>query len=90
VSAFLFFFAVFPFDLRWLEARMAIYCCVCGFLKFRTSRLRSSDLSQLLLMRLPVRCLNCGERTYASVSQFLRLRRTRKARHRERQQRSAT
>ena len=69
---------------------MAIYCCVCGFLKFRTSRLRSSDLSQLLLMRLPVRCLNCGERNFMSVSQFLTLLRMRKARHRERQQRSAT
>jgi len=69
---------------------MAIYCCVCGFLKFRTSRFcfRSSDLSQLLLMRLPVRCLNCGERTFTSVSQFLKLRRMRKARHREHQHRS--
>ena len=71
---------------------MAIYCCVCGFLKFRTSRFRfrSSDLSKLLLMRLPVRCLNCDERTFTSVSQFLRLRRMRKARHREHQQRSTT
>jgi DNA-directed RNA polymerase subunit N (RpoN/RPB10) len=41
-------------------------------------------------MRLPVRCLNCGERNFMSVSQFLTLRRMRKARHRERQQRSAT
>jgi DNA-directed RNA polymerase subunit N (RpoN/RPB10) len=42
----------------------------------------------LLLMRLPVRCLNCGERTFTSVSQFLKLRRMRKARHREHQHRS--
>lgn len=68
---------------------MAIYCCVCGLLNFRTSRFRSSDLSQLLLLRLPVRCLNCDERTFASVSQFLRLRREHKARHRKHQQRSA-
>jgi hypothetical protein len=39
---------------------------------------------------LPVRCLNCDERTFTSVSQFLRLRRMRKARHREHQQRSTT
>ena len=71
---------------------MTIDCCVCGFLKFRTSRFRfrSSDLSQLLLMLLPVRCLNCDERTFASVSQFLSLRRAHTARHREHQQRSTS
>jgi len=71
---------------------MAIYCCVCGFMKFRTSRFRfrSSDLSQLLLVRLPVRCLNCSERTFASVSQFLSLRRAHKVRQRGHQQRTTT
>jgi hypothetical protein len=63
---------------------MAVYCSVCGFSKFRTSRFRfwSPDLSQLLLLRLPVRCLNCHERAFVSVSQFFKLRHGRKARHR--------
>jgi hypothetical protein len=34
--------------------------------------------------------LNCDERTFASVSQFLSLRRAHKARHREHQQRSTS
>lgn len=63
---------------------MAVYCRLCGLSNFRTSRFRSSDLFQLPFLRLPVRCLNCDERAYVSVSQFLKLRQVRKARHRER------
>lgn len=61
---------------------MATYCRTCGLSNFRTSRLRASDLSRLLLLRLPVRCLNCDERAFTSLNQFLKVRRARKARHR--------
>lgn len=66
---------------------MTIYCRVCGSPKFRTSRFRfrSSEIAQLLLMRLPVRCLSCRERAFTSVLQFLRLRRMQEVRRRERQ-----
>jgi hypothetical protein len=33
----------------------------------------------LLLLRLPVRCLNCRERSFTSLRQFTILRRVRKA-----------
>jgi hypothetical protein len=64
---------------------MALYCCFCGLSKFRTSRFRFQvlDLSRVLLLRLPVRCLNCDERSYAPLWQILKLRSARRARHRE-------
>ncbi len=64
---------------------MAIYCRICGFSSFRTSRFRfhPSDLSQLLFLRLPVRCTNCDERAFTSLKQFLEVRRSRKALHHE-------
>jgi hypothetical protein len=37
----------------------------------------------LLLLRLPVRCLNCDERVFTSIGQYLKVRRARKARHRQ-------
>jgi hypothetical protein len=56
---------------------MALYCRFCGLEKFRTSRFRfrPSDLGRLLLLKLPVRCLNCDQRTYTSIQRFLKLRR---------------
>jgi len=64
---------------------MALYCRFCGLEKFRPSlfRFRPSDLARLLILRLPVRCLNCEERTFASLNQFLKLRNEYKMRHRE-------
>jgi hypothetical protein len=58
---------------------MALYCRSCGLSNFRAShlRFRSSDLSRLLLLRMPVRCLTCEERTYTSLKQFLKLRKER-------------
>jgi hypothetical protein len=68
-----------------LEVSMTIYCRSCGLSNFRTSRFRfrPSDLSQLLLLRLPVRCLTCDERTYTSLSQFLKVKKARRERHRQ-------
>lgn len=65
---------------------MALYCRTCGISNFRIShfRFRSKDLLRLLLLRLPVRCLNCEERAFASLSQFLKVRDERKERRRVR------
>ena len=65
---------------------MALYCRTCGMSIFRIShfRFRSSDLSRLLLLRLPVRCMNCDERRFASLRQFLKVRDERSLRRRER------
>lgn len=63
---------------------MAIFCHTCGTSNFRTSRLRASDLPHLLLLRIPVRCLNCDERAYTFLTHFLRLRREHRERHRRR------
>jgi hypothetical protein len=64
---------------------MAVFCRICGFSSFRTSRFRfqNSDLARLLLLRLPVRCLNCDERSFTSLVHFLSVRRARKAFHKE-------
>jgi hypothetical protein len=68
-----------------LEAGMEIYCHFCGSSKFRASHFRFGppDLSQSLVLRFPVRCLNCGQRSYASFTKVLKLRSARKGRQRE-------
>jgi len=70
---------------------MALYCRFCGLEKFRPShfRFRPYDLGRLLLLQLPVRCLNCEERRYASLHQFLKLRSKYKMRHREQRRSTA-
>jgi hypothetical protein len=64
---------------------MTLVCRHCGLTSFRTShfRFRSSDLFRLLVLRMPIRCLNCRERAFTSLRQFLRLRNARKASHTE-------
>jgi hypothetical protein len=64
---------------------MAIYCRNCGLSSFRIShfRFRAPDLSQLFLLRFPVRCRICHERTFVSLPQYLKLRREHKTRHRK-------
>lgn len=63
---------------------MAIFCRLCGYSNFRTSRFRFQmlDLAHLLLLRLPVRCLNCDERAFTYFKNYLAVRRARKERHR--------
>jgi hypothetical protein len=63
-----------------------MFCRVCGFSNFRTSRFRfqKSDLAHLLLLRFPVRCLNCDERSFTSLKNFLAVRRARKESYCER------
>jgi hypothetical protein len=68
---------------------MALYCRSCGLANFRISHFRfwTSDLSHLLVLQMPVRCTNCEQRTYTSLSHFLKLRAERIERHRLRHQR---
>ena len=45
-----------------------IQCQFCVGRTFRRSRLRSSDLPQLFLMRYPVRCRRCSQRQMVSFT----------------------
>ena len=64
---------------------MAKYCNLCGYSSYRNSRFQFNfpDLAHLLWLQLPVRCLNCGERDFASIKQYLEVRRARRARRRK-------
>ncbi len=53
---------------------MAMTCWQCRLTSFRPSLLRVSDFSRLLVLCFPVRCTACGERTYAFLPEFLKLR----------------
>ena len=48
-------------------------CDACGASRFRLSRFRLSDFRDYLLFVYPVRCLECQERSYASVSWALQV-----------------
>src|SRR5580698_6655524 len=52
------------------EARkgVPIQCQYCSGQTFRRSTLRSEDLSEILLMRYPVRCLRCSQRQMVSFT----------------------
>jgi len=65
-----------------LEVKMAFHCNLCGFFDFRTSRFRFKlrNLANLLLLRFPVRCLNCDERKFTSLRNYLAVRRAQKER----------
>jgi hypothetical protein len=45
-----------------------ICCQHCSHQSFRRSSLRAADLTQILLMRYPVRCLRCGQRQMVSFT----------------------
>ena len=47
---------------------IAIQCQFCVGRNFRRSRLRRTDVKQLLLLRYPVRCLRCSQRQMVSFS----------------------
>jgi len=40
---------------------------MCSGQEFRRSRLRNDDITHLLLLTYPVRCLRCSERQYVSL-----------------------
>jgi DNA-directed RNA polymerase subunit RPC12/RpoP len=45
-----------------------IRCQYCSGQSFRRSSLRSQDLTEILLMRYPVRCLRCSQRQLVSFT----------------------
>jgi DNA-directed RNA polymerase subunit RPC12/RpoP len=45
-----------------------IQCQYCSGQSFRRSSLRSQDLTEILLMRYPVRCLRCSQRQLVSFT----------------------
>jgi hypothetical protein len=58
-------------------------CPYCGTPKFRTSRVRFSDIPRLALLQFPVRCRLCRERFYVGFSLALHLLQSQRVRERE-------
>ncbi len=48
-------------------------CPYCGTPKFRTSRVRISDIPRLALLQFPVRCRLCRERFHVGMSLALHM-----------------
>lgn len=51
---------------------MGHHCDHCQGTSFRRSRLKGKDLSSLMLMRFPVRCMTCSQRQTVSIRVALR------------------
>lgn len=45
----------------------AVGCPFCGNAHFRRSRLRFTDLAEVLMLRYPVRCTRCSQRQYTDL-----------------------
>jgi hypothetical protein len=58
-------------------------CPYCGTPKFRTSRVRLSDVPRLALLQFPVRCRLCRERFYVGLSLAMHLLKSQKVREAE-------
>lgn len=58
-------------------------CKLCGSTRFRVSRLRVPDLSQLIFFRYPLRCRTCYKREFVNFFTALKIRREDRLRHRE-------
>jgi hypothetical protein len=60
-------------------------CKLCGSTKFRVSRIRVPDLSELVFLQYPVRCRICYKREFVNLFTAFRIRRaSRKRREQER------
>ena len=46
----------------------SVACPFCGNGNFRRSRLRFSDLLEIMMVRYPVRCTRCSQRQYVEVA----------------------
>jgi hypothetical protein len=57
-----------------------VNCPFCDSAALRSSRFQAVDVLQLLLLRMPVRCRNCQERSYVSVARALKMKRESKVR----------
>jgi hypothetical protein len=62
-------------------------CKLCGSTKFRLSRLRFPDLSQLIYFVYPIRCRVCYKRRFVSFLTALRIRMANHVRHEEERRR---
>ena len=45
----------------------AVGCPFCGNAQFRRSRLRFTDLAEVLMLRYPVRCTRCSQRQFTDL-----------------------
>lgn len=61
-------------------------CKDCGSRKFRISRVRIEDVLYLALLRYPVRCRECGYRTYSGLAEATGIHKADQIRHRARRQ----
>jgi len=57
-------------------------CYFCGKPRVCRSRLRLSDFPEPLIGRLPMRCLDCGDRFFVWIPQLLLAKWKRLSRHR--------
>jgi hypothetical protein len=64
---------LFPLVSSCLEDQTPLSCKNCKSTDLRTSRLRWSDLSRLLLLQYPVRCWKCYKRDFASIFQAFKI-----------------
>ncbi len=64
-------------------------CPYCDSDKLRNSQYRAGDFPQLLLLRLPVRCRDCQERSYVSISQSRQIQRESRIRREEKRLRES-
>lgn len=62
-------------------------CKLCGSTRFRVSRLRVPDLSQLIFFRYPLRCRSCYKREFVNFFTALKIRREDRLRRREERRR---
>jgi len=46
---------------------MSCKCDYCASTHYRLSRFRASDVLNLVAFQYPIRCLQCGERSYANL-----------------------
>ena len=57
-------------------------CTECSSSSVRLSRFRWSDMERLALLQYPVRCRNCGFRTFVGLTTALALYQARRAKQR--------
>jgi hypothetical protein len=62
-------------------------CKLCGSTKFRVSRLRVPDISQLILLRYPVRCRTCYKREFVNFFTARKVRHENRLRYEEERRR---
>jgi hypothetical protein len=62
-------------------------CKLCGSTKFRVSRLRVPDFSELIFLQYPVRCRVCYKREFVSLLAAFRIRRANRQRREQERRR---